>query len=215
MNDEFIDMSIPYAAGSLYSTTHDLLIWENSLYRGKVLKPASLKKMTTPIKEEYGFGLGIHDDHGHLRYAHNGGINGFGTALAWYPGDHLAIVVLGNVSNGDPNLMMMQLADITFGRPVILPSERKEIPADPKTLDHYVGRYELQPGFVLEITRDGDHLFSQAGQNPKIQMFAESPGNFFTRTVDSQITFVAEGDGSASALVLHKSGRDTTAKRIP
>src|SRR5665213_1554329 len=58
INDGFIDMSVPYAAGSLYSTTHDLLLWENSLYGGKVLKPASLKKMTTPFKEDYGFGLG-------------------------------------------------------------------------------------------------------------------------------------------------------------
>jgi hypothetical protein len=47
INDGFIDMSVPYAAGSLYSTAHDLLLWKNSLYGGKVLEPASLKKMTT------------------------------------------------------------------------------------------------------------------------------------------------------------------------
>jgi hypothetical protein len=33
--------------------------------------------------------------------------------------------------------------------------------------------------------------------------------------VDSQVTFVIEGDGPASALVLHQNGRDITAKRLP
>ena len=37
----------------------------------------------------------------------------------------------------------------------------------------------------------------------------------FTRVVDSQVTFVIEGDGPASALVLHQNGRDITAKRLP
>jgi CubicO group peptidase (beta-lactamase class C family) len=214
-NDDFIDMSTPYAAGALYSTTHDLLAWETALYGGKVLKPASLKKLTTPFKEKYAFGLGIDDDKGHLRFAHNGGINGFSTSLAWYPDDRLAIVVLDNVSSGDAHQIMMKLADVTFGKPVILPSERKEITVDAKTLDRYVGRYQLEHGPVLTITREGDHLFSQADNRQKIEMFAEAGGDFFTTTVDSQVTFVIQGDAPASALVLHRSGPDMTARRVP
>src|SRR3984957_17979708 len=49
----YIDMSIPFSAGSLYSTTHDLLRWEQGLFGGKLLSAASLKKMTTPFKENY------------------------------------------------------------------------------------------------------------------------------------------------------------------
>ena len=43
-------MSVPWAAGSMYSTTGDLLKWEQGLFGGKVLNADSLKLMTTPAK---------------------------------------------------------------------------------------------------------------------------------------------------------------------
>lgn len=215
VNADFLDMSIPYSAGALYSTTHDLWTWEKALYSGKVVSPASLKRMTTPFKDDYGFGILIRDDKGHKQFRHEGGINGFGTALAWYPDDRLAIVVLDNIFTGAAEQMIGQLADVVFGRPVLLASERKEIPADPKMLARYTGRYELRPDFVMEISQEGDHLFAQATKQPKIPLFAESGKTFFSRVVDAQITFVEDGDAPATALVLHQSGRDITAKRLP
>jgi len=43
----------------LYSTTEDLLKWEQGLFGGRVLKAASLQKMTTPFKSNYAFGLQV------------------------------------------------------------------------------------------------------------------------------------------------------------
>lgn len=215
VNDDFIDMSIPYSAGALYSTTHDLWTWEKALHGGKLLKPASLKKMTTPFKEDYGFGVIIHDDGGHKQISHAGGINGFGTALAWYPQDRIAIVVLDNIGgSGAAYTLMTQLAAVTLGRPVVLASERKEVPADPRVLARYAGRYQMPMG-VMEISQDGDHLFAQMGKQPKLPIFMESEGTFFTRQVDAQITFTAAGDQPATAMVLHQGGRDMTAPRLP
>ena len=110
---------------------------------------------------------------------------------------------------------MTRLADVTLGRPVILPSERKEIAVNQKTLDRYVGRYQLERGPVLAITRDSGHLFSQVDQQQKIAMFGEAGGDFFTRIVDSQVSIVQQGDAPASALVLHLGDHDITAKRLP
>src|SRR5215831_8992385 len=42
VNAGYIDMSIPLSAGGLYSTTEDLLRWEQGLFGGKLLSPASL-----------------------------------------------------------------------------------------------------------------------------------------------------------------------------
>ena len=50
VNAAFIHMSIPHAAGALYSTTEDLLRWEQGLFGGKVISAASFAKMTTPFK---------------------------------------------------------------------------------------------------------------------------------------------------------------------
>ena len=214
INAPFLDMDIPYAAGSLYSTTHDLLIWSKALAGGKVVKPASFKRMITPVKADYGFGLTIQPQDGRRSISHAGGINGFGTVMTTFPDDGLTVIVLNN-AQGPASDIGGKLASLMFGKPVILPSERKEVALDAKVLARYVGRYELRPGFVLEITSDGKALAGQAPNQPKIPIFAESETKFFTRVMDSQITFVVEGDGPATALVMHQGGRDTTAKRIP
>ncbi|HKX65014.1 MAG TPA: serine hydrolase [Rhizomicrobium sp.] len=215
VNADFIDMSIPYSAGSLYSTTHDLWTWEKALYSGKLISPASLKKMTASFKDNYGFGLFIRDEKGRKQFWHNGSINGFATALAWYPDHRLAIVALSNIAPGAATQMLSQLADVVFGRPVLLASERKEVSADPKVLARYIGRYELRPDFVMEISQEGDHLFAQATKQSKIPLFAESEKTFFSRVVDAQITFEVNNDGPAAALLLHQGGRDIRAKRLP
>jgi CubicO group peptidase (beta-lactamase class C family) len=214
INTQFLDMTIPYAAGSLYSTTHDLLTWNRALFAGKVVTPASFKKMTTPAKDNYGFGLGMAPQDGHRSISHGGGINGFTSSLATFPDDKLTVIVLNN-AQGPTGEIAAKLATLMFGKPVTLPSERKEVTLDAKILARYVGRYELRPNFVLEITSDGKSLTGQATKQPPIAMFAEDETNFFTRTIDSQVTFVVAGDGPASALVLHQGGRDMTAKRIP
>jgi len=52
-------MSIPFAAGALYSTVGDLLLWNQALYSESLL-PAKLRDLLfKPNLENYGFGWGI------------------------------------------------------------------------------------------------------------------------------------------------------------
>ena len=53
INADYVDMTIPFSAGALYSTTEDLLRWEQGLFGGKLLSKESLSKMTTPYKDNY------------------------------------------------------------------------------------------------------------------------------------------------------------------
>jgi CubicO group peptidase (beta-lactamase class C family) len=215
INADFIDMSVPFAAGALVSTTHDMLTWENALFAGKVVTPDSLAKMTTPFKNNYGFGLVIADTGGHHQVWHNGGIDGFNTIMANYPSDHLTIVVLDNIADGAPGDIAHKIADISFGKTVVLTSERKEVPVDGATLARYVGHYQLAPQFFLDITQDGNALYGQATKQPKFQLFAESQKDFFLKSVEAQVSFVTDGDGPALALVLHQSGQNITGTRVP
>jgi CubicO group peptidase (beta-lactamase class C family) len=47
-NAEFLDMSLPHAAGSLYSTLRDLYTWDRGLYGDKILPSVMKDKMFTP-----------------------------------------------------------------------------------------------------------------------------------------------------------------------
>jgi hypothetical protein len=55
-------MSVPYAAGAMYSTTHDLRRWIEALLAGKLLSPASVTRMITPEKDDYALGLRVISD---------------------------------------------------------------------------------------------------------------------------------------------------------
>ena len=212
---DVIDMSVPFAAGALYSTTHDLLIWEKALFAGKVVKPEAFARMTTPFKNNYGFGLVIRDTDGHRQIWHNGGIDGFVADLRTYPDDHLTVIVLGNIATPAPADIASKLADLSFGKTVVLASEHKEVPVDNAVLARYIGHYQLTPNFALDITQDGNSLYGQATRQPKFQLFAEGPKEFFLKAVDAQLSFVADGDGPATAVVLHQNGQNITGTRVP
>ena len=213
VNSGYIDMTIPFSAGALYSTTHDLLLWEQALYGGKVLSAASLKKMTTPYKENYGCGLMITTSKGHLRYEHGGGIEGFNTEMAYYPDDKLTVIVLANLNGGAPGDIAGKLAALVHGEKVVLQSERKEIKVSHEILAKYAGYYELSPGVFITMSADGDQFFTQLTGQPKFEVFAETEKDFFLKVVDAQLTFETDSQGKVTDLILHQNGRDQTAKR--
>jgi D-alanyl-D-alanine carboxypeptidase len=92
-------------------------------------------------------------------------------------------------------------------------TERAVAKLDPAIYDSYVGEYELAPGFILTVTREGDRLMTQATGQAKVEIFPSSETEFFLKVVDARITFVRGPGASVEQLVLHQGGRDMTAKR--
>jgi CubicO group peptidase (beta-lactamase class C family) len=208
VNAGYIDMSIPFSAGALYSTTHDLLRWEQALFAGELLSTESLRKMTIPFKRNYGCGLLVRTVNGLNVIDHGGGIEGFSTMLAYYPDDKLTVVVLGNLEGEAPVEIADSLAAIAHGEKVILPSERKEVSVPPDTLAKYIGTYELGPKFNITITLEGNQLMAQGTNQPKSPIFPESDTNFFSKTPDAQLEFFKNDQGQTTHLVLHQNGKD-------
>ena len=209
-NAGYINMTVPQGAGALYSTTEDLFKWEQGLFGGKLLKPASLEKMTTPFKNDYAFGLGVATVGGHKRISHNGGIEGFNTDLTYYPDEKLTVIVLANLNGMAPEEIATKLAAVTRGETVKLPSERKEITLDPKVMSQYVGAYRMGPGINMLITAEGNHLASKLGNQAPVPIFAESETMFFAKVVDAEMEFAKDG----SQLTLHQNGRHMAMKRL-
>ena len=213
-NAGFVHMSVPQGAGALYSTTEDLLKWEQGLFGGKVLQAASLEKMTKPFKNDYAFGLQVDTTGGHKVIEHGGGIEGFNTELEYYPEDKLTVVVLGNVNGAAPGEIAKKLAALARGETVKLQSERKETTVDPKVLSRYVGAYQF-PNAAMLITLETNQLITKLGNQPPVPIFPESETMFFAKVVEAQIEFPQDdAHEKASQLTLHQNGRDITAKRL-
>jgi CubicO group peptidase (beta-lactamase class C family) len=208
VNASFVHMTYPFSAGALYSTTEDLLRWEQGLFGGKVLSAASLQKMTTPFKNDYAFGLEVHTLGGHKVIQHNGAINGFSTMLAYYPDETLTVAVLCNVNGPGPSQISPKLAAVAHGEPVVWPSDRKEITVSPTILEPYAGTYELRLGLANVITLENGHLMSQISGQQKVGLFAESETKFFLKVTDAEVEFVKDAKGAVTHLVIDQNGRE-------
>ena len=214
-NASYVDMSVPYAAGALYSTTHDLQLWEDALFGGRLLSAVSLKKMTTPFLNDYAMGLGVGQSGGHPVISHTGGIEGFSTYLVYYPDERMTIAILGNLNSDAPGRIGAQLTAVAHGETVVLPAEHHEIAVDPHILASYAGSYELAPGFVLVVTVENGRLMTQATGQPKLPVFAETPTMFFLKVVDAQIEFTKDEKGVVTGMILHQAGRNMPGARKP
>jgi CubicO group peptidase (beta-lactamase class C family) len=121
-NAAYLDMSLPYAAGALYSTVEDLYRWDQALYGTAVLSEASKERMFTPFLEGYAYGWNVRTipegepEAGRKEIGHGGGINGFNTLIRRVPDDHGLIVLLNNTGATALGAIARGIRDVLAGR---------------------------------------------------------------------------------------------------
>ncbi|HKE22708.1 MAG TPA: TIGR03435 family protein [Bryobacteraceae bacterium] len=222
-NQEWVSPTFNSTAdGTLYFNVLDLAKWDEALYGTSLLQQSSLDRIWTvfplndgnPNPAHYGFGWGISAVNGHKIIEHGGAWQGFTCQISRYVDDGLTVVVLTNLAGARPGVIAQAVAALV--NPSLKPpppKQRTEVTINPKLLDGYTGKYELAPGFIITVTREGDHLNTQATGQGTVPIFAESERDFFVKTFDAQITFVTDSSGRATEIVLHQNG-DHHAKRI-
>jgi len=188
----YLDMSLPYAAGSLYSTVEDLFIWDQALYGDKVLSAQSRQMMFKPNLNNYGYGFVITkatlSPPTKLEVPviqHSGGINGFNTVIVRMVDDKRLIVLLDNEEHGQ-NLdrIARGLMSVLYDQPVDNP---KQLIADTlsdtifeKDVASAIARYrELKTGKTAaeydfgedQLNRLGYQLLQQKKVTGAIEIF--------------------------------------------
>lgn len=344
VNSDYLDMSIPYAAGSMYSTVDDLYLWDQALYTNKLLSKEYMELYFKPYipafrSSHYAYGWAVGKDvignskDSIYTISHGGGINGFNTIISRGPSDKSLVVLLNNTGGAPLNQMTRSIRGILNGKTYDLPKksvayevlgviqdegieagmtrynsikeadnyELKEnemnqigyqliesdkveealevfkwnVDAFPKSsnvydsyaeasmklgkndqaienykksieinpgnqngidmlkklgvdmgevakdvtvpdsiLESYVGRYELQPGFILTVTKEGSQLKTQATGQQMVDIYPKSNNVFYLKVVTAQITFNSGENGSIESLTLLQGGQEITGKRI-
>ncbi|HEX3249835.1 MAG TPA: serine hydrolase domain-containing protein [Pyrinomonadaceae bacterium] len=122
-NAPYLDMSIPYAAGSLYSTVEDLYLWDQALYTNKVLSAQSKALMYTPFLDGYAYGwvirnAGFKQNNEDVQViTHEGGINGFTTTIVRFPKEKNLIVMLDNTNTEYLDRLSESITKIIYNKP--------------------------------------------------------------------------------------------------
>src|SRR5829696_2946962 len=334
-NALYLDMSIPYAAGSMYSTVEDLYLWDQALYTDKLISAQSKALMYKPFLQDYAYGWVVRNasfkqnDKPVQVITHGGGINGFTTTIVRYPNEKNLIVMLDNTGSGYLDRLSESLAKILYNQPYDPPKvsivemlektiaekgiaagiaqyrelkakqgatydfvepelnqlgyrllrggkskeaieifklnveaypqgfnaydslaeaymsvnerelaiqnykksvelnpgnanavevlkrlEKAPVTVDAKLFDTYVGEYEVGPGFVMRVFREGDKFMTQATGQPVFEIFPESETTFSPRAFAAKLTFVKDADGKVTGIRIEQGGRVTNGKRI-
>lgn len=343
VNSSYLDMSIPYAAGSLYSTVEDLYLWDQALYTNKLLTKEFMDLLfgehVVARGDHYGYGWSIGSepigstDETIETISHGGGINGFNTLISRAPSDKSLIVLLNNTGGAPLDDMAQAIRGIMYNKPYdlskksvanvfyedilangmdaalknynintasrdfglvedemntigyqLLRSEKIDeavavlklnVDAFPKSfnaydsyaealmmqgnkelaiknyttsvemnpnnqngiemlkklgvdvsdlekdvvvpdaiLQSYVGKYELVPGFILTVTKEGNQLKTQATGQSIVDIFPKSESVFYLKVVTAQLTFNKNEAGDVESVTLLQGGQEITGKKL-
>ena len=148
------DKTILIGAGSLYSTTDDLLLWCRALREKKFFDLDRLgypygwgqREAPTPAGKKRKF------------LEQDGRDPGFVSHVAMYPNEDLVVIVLGNLEDAAVNIMAGDLASLAFAETVTPPPVRAKAHL-PQSPGDYAGRYEVRPDFLIDVKQEGPDLF--------------------------------------------------------
>jgi len=200
-------------SGGLYSTTHDLLKWEQGLFGGGLLRPASLTLLTTPVRDQYAFGVFAVEAGGNTTIAHSGGLDGFNTYMAYDPDRHMTVIVLGNINGPAPDLLGGSLLALARDDTAAGMNGRRTASVSSEALQTYAGVYDLEPTLVFTVSVTSGKLMAQATGQTAFELHPEAADAFSGLESGSRVIFTRDASGAVAGLILHQDGRDGIAQK--
>ncbi|WP_418547316.1 serine hydrolase domain-containing protein [Ruminococcus bromii] len=91
---------VGYSATSLISNVPDLLKWVDALCTNKLVSEETFKEMTTPYKDNYGYGFVVSEESNAV--SHTGKIDKYNAALVFTKDGNQIYIALSNYSNSSP-----------------------------------------------------------------------------------------------------------------
>ncbi len=207
-------------SSSLFTTIDDLIKWVQNFRDPRVGGQAVVDRvhqqgvLNNGEQISYAFGNSIGAYRGLKTVGHSGSWAGFRTRLVRFPDQDFAVIVLSNASNFNPTRKAWQVAELYLDDQ--MDSEEADasppepVAVDPAVLDDYVGTYQLGPGWLLTITREGDRLMTQATREAKFEMTPTSETEFFVEAYGAAIAF----QRNAASAVTHIEYRNIHAPRV-
>ena len=182
------------------------------------------------IRLRYGIGWGLYSSPYGKAFFKEGHDEGWRHLALCFRQNGDGILIMTNSSNGEG--MFKPLIDSLVG-PTGFPfdwettrlticclrcrslKEHKQVALSTDRSKRLTGRYALSPEAMLAVTLDSGHLYVQENDEPKQELLAESPLDFYSVNSSDECSFRLSNDGVAQSLVLHLSRKDVELKRVP
>ena len=231
-----VDMEGPGAAGGLYSTANDLILFEKSLTRNSTINKSLLTKAFNPYKlnngqeSTYGFGWMVRNYKGWREVSHGGDIEGFNCYFAHFPDHRRSVIVLQNVKMqiGAPwaeagNLVNLVVAflwqnelqkEVQTGTGIQVSEEKLNLLTGVYEFENAPAEMTAIMGNKLSITVEGGKLYVQ-DKNNRGPVIALSENEFAFQGIDIKLKFNSDKDKRATELICKlMSVREIKAKLV-
>jgi len=222
------DMTNAGGAGALYSTVHDLYIWNEALFNGKVLSDESLKAAFTPVVlnnnkkpegVEYGYGWGFFKLRGYDFTAHSGGLHGFLSYLSRQPKNNITITVLCNSTPPPEGINPVINANLIAEYLLWKDMDKQasfftDTSVNANLFKDYAGRYNYGRGAVLIVTLENNNLYAQLTGQTRFQIFPASENEFYWKIVEASVKFIRDNNGKVTHAIHNQGGLQFEAKKL-
>ncbi len=211
--------------GGVLTTIDDLARWDANSYANRLGSKGQqlIEQLRTPGRLsdgtalDYGFGLFSGSYRGLSTIEHSGAFIGFRADLLQFPSERLAFAVLCNDYTADPESLARRLAELYLARRMSAiksagPAPAVAVPAS--VLDGWVGRYEVLPGWLARVSRDGDGLSIALGWNRPSRLVALANSLFVDPGQMDTLAFGRGPEGNATLMVKAMRMREP-APRLP
>jgi CubicO group peptidase (beta-lactamase class C family) len=202
------DSTYAYAAGSIYSTTNDMLRWAKAVSTKQILTTKTWELAFKPKIQNYGYGWQTGQFFGKKYVKHSGGYPGYMSEFIYYPDENIFIVLLNNFGTYGQNIWAvgMGISSIIFGLPYDNWKLRNEVTVEKEVLQSRIGMY-VNGKNKIELKLNDSKLFIVIPGLPEMQLYPESNTDFFLRDFNTSLHF------DNNILNVHEHGQDSQWKK--
>lgn len=205
-------------AGAIRSTSKDMLRFVEAQLNppeGKLGEAIELawRQHADAKGDAFAMGLGWHIARDGSTRWHNGQTDGYHSMMFVNRDLRAGVVVLSNSPAVEIDVLGETIIRVIAGiepQPIAIPGAS----VDESVVKRLVGRYQLVPGFVLNVTANGKRLFVQATGQQQLTLVPQSETKWSIVGVDAVVEFELPEEGNAPSVTLHQNGASPKAARL-
>ncbi|MCB0410480.1 MAG: beta-lactamase family protein [Flavobacteriales bacterium] len=168
IQDSKSNPSLPIGAGAVVSTSTEICVFVNALFRQKLISNESLGKMMELRNYRIGHGIFKAPFYNKVGWGHSGRIDEFRAFVAYFPEDSICIGITTNGMNMKLNDLILYILSIIYNKPVKAPEfAANEMYTTPTSV--FVGNYKAKLLGVIPVAKfnvsqaAGNFLFMAEG----------------------------------------------------
>jgi len=182
---------------------------------GGLLSPELARAMLSPRVDGSGYGFRLEGQHEKFKILLKGRTRGYRSAVLIYPALGQGVVVMTNSENGGVLIEeILHGLSAIYGWPDYKPEEKPLYRLDPSIYAQYVGRYQVNNDYFLDVTYEDYYLVVHpTGQSPT-KFYVETQTIFFSVDPFIRIKFNFDESGKVTGLVLWQEEYEVRATKI-